>query len=206
MRGDTREQLLALAAAMQAISLVSDVARHGRIDLALARPCLQGLIQPYQNNVSPLYGGLMPLRPGLITLRAQLTDARDPELVRYLMVLLHLERRLRRQPDRLSMIADGLERARRQAEYFDSISSGPVIAALAHLYIEQISTLRPRVMITGEREHLGQTKNADLIRALLLSALRAISFWRQHGGSRLTLLFRRKAVLNALDAMLKQSA
>lgn len=205
MKGTSREQLLALAAALQAISLVSDIARHGRIDSVLVRSCLQGLIRPYQGNISALYGGAAQLRPGLIALRAQLTDARDPDLTRYAIVLLHLEKRLQRQPDRLQGIANGLDRARRQAEYFDDSCSGPVVAALAHLYAEHVSTMRPRIMVSGEREHLQQIQNADLIRALLLSALRAISFWRQHGGSRVALLLRRKAMLHMLDAMLKQA-
>jgi len=205
MRNPTQDQLIALAAAFQAVSLVADLARHGRIDPMLAQACMQGLIQPYQGSLRGLYGDPSQLRPGLIALRAQLTEARDPDLTRYTLVLLHLERRLQRQPQRLQGIANGLERVRRQAEYFDNVNSSPVIAALAHLYAEHISTLRPRVLISGEREHLEQPKNADMIRALLLSAIRAISFWRQQGGSRLTLLFRRKPLLQMLDTLIKNS-
>lgn len=197
-----RDQVLALAAAFQAISLVLDIAHRGRADGALVRSCLQGLVRPYQPNLAYLYGGVEQLRPGLITLRAQLGHAQDREFTRYAVVLLHLEGRLRRQPGRLEAVGAGLERTRRQAEYFDDINSGPVIAALAHLYSEQISPLRPRVMVTGERAYLEQAQNADLIRALLLAALRAFSFWREKGGSRLSLILRRRAVLQTADALL----
>lgn len=199
-----RDQVLALAAAFQAISLIADIARHGRADQPLVQVCLQGLVQPYQADMAHLYGGPAQLRPGLINLRAQLTHARDPDLMRYAAGLLHLENRLRRQPQRLQEIAAGLEKARRQAEYFSGPTSPPVIAALAHLYSEQVSSLRPRIIITGEREYLEQPQNADLIRALLLAALRALAFWRQHGGSRLGLLFRRNSLLEAVDHLLAQ--
>jgi high frequency lysogenization protein len=197
-----RDQVLALAAAFQAISVVVDIARHGRADGALVRSCLQGLIQPYRPDLAGLYGGIGQLRPGLIALRAQLTHAQDREFTRYAVVMLHLESRLRRQPARLEAIGAGLERVRRQAEYFDDLDSGPVIAALAHLYSEHISVLRPRIMVMGERAYLEQAQNADLIRALLLAALRAFSFWHQKGGSRIGLIFRRGGMLRTLDALL----
>lgn len=199
-----REQTLALAAAFQAITLIADIARHGRADQSLIRICLQGLVQPYQADIEDLYGGRSELRPGLISLRAQLTHTRDPDVMRYAAALLHLENHLRRQPAQMQGIAAGLEKAQRQAEYFDGPTSSPVIAALAHLYTEHVSQLRPRIMITGEREYLEQPQNADLIRALLLAALRALAFWRQHGGSRLRLLFRRPAVLENVDALLTE--
>lgn len=204
MTAAAREQALALAAAFQAVSLIVDIARHGRADQALVRTCLQGLVLPYQGDVASLYGGATQLRPGLINLRAQLTHARDPDLMRYAAGLLHLENRLRQQSARLQGIAEGLEKAKRQAEYFDGPTSAPVIAALAHLYSEHVSSLRPRIMINGERAYLEQPQNADLIRALLLSALRALAFWRQHGGSRLKLLLRRSALLETVDGLLAE--
>lgn len=196
-----RNQALALAAAFQAVSVVIDIARHGRTNTALVRTCLQGLVQPYQSDLAGLYG-IEQLRPGLIALQAQLTHPQDPHFTRYAVMLLHLESRLRRQPDRLQGIAAGLERVRRQVEYFGGADSGPVIAALAHLYSEHVSTLRPRILITGERAYLEQAQNAELIRALLLSALRALSFWRQHGGSRFGLILRRWRVLRAVAELL----
>jgi high frequency lysogenization protein len=198
------DQALALAAAFQAISVVVDIARHGRSDLALVRSCLQGLVMPFQPDIASLYGGLEQLRPGLIALRAQLTNPQDREFTRYAIALLHLESRLRRQPERLQSISAGLERIRRQSEYFADINSGPVVAALAHLYGEQVSTLRPRIMVTGERAYLEQAQNADLIRALLLAAVRAFSFWRHKGGSRLALVFQRRALLRTIGDLLSE--
>ena len=190
-----------MEAAFQAVSVVIDIARHGRTNTALVRTCLQGLVQPYQSDLAGLYG-IEQLRPGLIALQAQLTHPQDPHFTRYAVMLLHLESRLRRQPDRLQGIAAGLDRVRRQVEYFGGADSGPVIAALAHLYSEHVSTLRPRILITGERAYLEQAQNAELIRALLLSALRALSFWRQHGGSRFGLILRRWRVLRAVAELL----
>lgn len=197
-----KEQAVALAAAFQALSLVGDVARRGRADAALARTCLQGLVLPVGSDLAQLYGGVSQLRPGLIVVRAELTRPQDMNLTRRAVALLHLERRLSRHTERLREIAAGLDRVRRQAAYFDGLDSGPVVAAFAHLYSQHVSTLRPRIIVTGERPYLEQAQNADLIRALLLAALRAFSFWRQQGGSRIGLIFHRRELLQTVEALL----
>jgi len=200
------QQTAALAAAFQALTLIIDIARRGRADPTLVSTCMQGLLKPYQPNVAALYGGVRALRPGMVALRAQLERPKDVELTRYAIALLHLESKLRKQPERLQAITAGLERARRQIEFFGGQPSAGTYAALASLYSEQISDLRPRIMIAGERSHLEQTSNTDLIRALLLAAIRAISLWRDRGGSRLDLLFRRRRMLTAVNELLGHEA
>lgn len=195
------QQVVALAAALQALALIIDVARHGKTDPALTAVCLQGLLRPYQPDIARLYGGARQLKAGLTTLREQLTQPRDMELTRYLIAILHLEARLRKQPTRLQAISAGLEHARRQAEYFDGLTTGTVHASLARLYTEHVSNLRPRVIVAGERAHLEQPQNVDLIRALLLAAVRAVTLWREAGGSRLDLIFRRRKLLQMADEL-----
>jgi high frequency lysogenization protein len=70
-----------------------------------------------------------------------------------------------------------------------------VIAALAELYSSTISTLQPRIMVKGEQSILTGTDSRNMIRALLLGGMRAAVLWRQCGGNRVQLLFRRKALL-----------
>lgn len=196
------QQVAALAAAFQALTLIIDIARRGRADPALVNACLHGLLKPYQPNVAALYGGVRALRTGLLALREQLDRPKDMDLTRYAVAVLHLERKLRNQPARLQAIAAGLERARRQLEFFGGQPSPATFGALASLYVEHVSDLRPRIMIAGERLHLERPHNVDQIRALLLAAIRAISFWREQGGSRLDLLFRRRRLLGAINELL----
>ena len=185
------QQVVALAAAFQGLGQVVEIARRGRADPALVNICLQGLLQPYQPDVSAIYGGVRALRPGLLLLIEQLSQPTNVELTRYTVALLQLESALRKQPKRMQAISSDLEHVRRQATFFDGLSSGSTQAALSRIYSEHVSTLRPRVMVAGERSYLEQPHNADTIRALLLAGIRAVTLWRANGGRRLDLLFRR---------------
>ena len=62
------------------------------------------------------------------------------------------------------------------------------------IYTEYIAIIRPRVIISGKKEFL--EANSSLIRALLLSGIRAAFLWHYHGGSKWQLMFRRSEILN----------
>jgi high frequency lysogenization protein len=94
----------------------------------------------------------------------------------------------------LAQISDGIERARQQAAVFTTTHEN-VIANLAGLYSDTISTLKPRILVNGDPTWLNDTQNVQKIRALLLAAIRSAVLWRQSGGTRLQLLFSRKKYL-----------
>jgi high frequency lysogenization protein len=75
------------------------------------------------------------------------------------------------------------------------------MATLAGCYQQTISTLQPRIMVHGEASLLADPDNQQRIRTLLLAAIRAAVLWRQCGGGRLTLLLRRKALLQSLERL-----
>jgi high frequency lysogenization protein len=54
-----------------------------------------------------------------------------------------------------------------------------------------------RIKVTGSAQHLQNPQNADIIRALLLSGIRAAFLWRQMGGRRWKLLLQRGKLLTA---------
>ena len=71
------------------------------------------------------------------------------------------------------------------------------IAYSEEIYKEYVGIIRPRVVISGKKEYLN--KNSSLIRALLLSGIRAAFLWDYHGGSKWHLMFRRKEILNKCE-------
>jgi high frequency lysogenization protein len=95
----------------------------------------------------------------------------------------------------LRALADDIAKISAQREFFDQ-AHPTVITALAELYSRTISTLQPRIMVKGEQSILTGTDSRNMIRALLLGGMRAAVLWRQCGGNRLQLLFRRKALLH----------
>ena len=73
---------------------------------------------------------------------------------------------------------------------------------LAEVYQRNISTLSPRVMVTGEPLHLQNPDNQNRIRAVLLAGVRAAILWQQCGGNRWTLLFGRRRLVDAARSLL----
>jgi high frequency lysogenization protein len=71
---------------------------------------------------------------------------------------------------------------------------------LSKLYLRTVSKVEPRIIVNGDNKHLTDSKNASMIRALLMSAIRSYILWQQSGGSRLRIfLFRKKIAKLALS-------
>lgn len=209
MANNDRDRTIALAGLFQAAGLVRDLARDGQIDATAFETCVDSLFKIDADDSEDVYGGLARLRGGLILLERQLRQPQNPEPTRYALILMVLERKLARKPRLLGALREGIEDSRDKLDYFGASTHDTIIARLAELYASTISTLKPRIMVNGEYQHLSRPDNANRIRTLLLAGIRAAVLWRQNGGSRLTLLFgRKRLLLNAqrLLAELDQAA
>lgn len=204
MRRDIQERAIALAALAQFAREVQKVAHEGRVDNFVLEAGVNSLFCGRPERPEEPYGGIPNLRSGFTLLRTHLgseSQRRDLELTRYVVTLLHLERKLARRRDLLGTIADGLQRARRQAEHFGSFTHSSVIANLADVYVQTLSTLKPRVMVAGAQGHLSNPTNTNVVRTLLLAGIRAAVLWTQSGGTRWKLLLQRRALLGAASEL-----
>lgn len=196
---------LALAGVFQATCLVREIAHRGTADPALFEVCMRSLFELDPPDTESVYGGRAALRTGLQLVSTQLAgpgDRRDFEITKYVVAVLHLERKLVRNTSMMQRLRDGIERVRTQAGYFASHTHDNVVAGIADLYVNTISTLTPRIIVSGNHGHLNRPDNANKVRALLLAAIRSAVLWRQNGGSRLQLLFRRRQIAQAADRLL----
>jgi len=203
-----RNHVLALSALVQAVTLTQAIARKGTADETDMRACLNSLFADHHTDIATAYGGLRQLGTGLRQLSFLLQGQQLPqakEMLTHISGLMALERKLSRQPDMLSTLRTGMERIRKQAEYFGAIMHPNVIAGLAGLYGDTISTMKPRIIVHGRQIYLRQSDNTNKIRALLLAGIRAAHLWRQYGGGHLKLLFSRRGMLRDIDALLKEA-
>lgn len=201
MKAITDDEVLALAAVFQALRTVSRIAKHGHIDRSLGVPCLFGLLRPYEDSVAELYQGAHNLAPGLRTLTDQFVQPTDMQLTRHMVAILHLEKKLRGNRKMLETVREGVNRATHQGEYFDDLAHENVVANLAEVYRQTVSTLRPQILVHGDPTALQDPKNAAWIRTLLLCAVRAVSLWRSHGGNRWRLMLLRKQYVERAEIM-----
>jgi high frequency lysogenization protein len=77
-----------------------------------------------------------------------------------------------------------------------------VLSALGSLYADTLSHLRPRVLVQGNPHYLGQAAVVAEVRAVLLSAVRSAVLWRQMGGSLWDFMLRKRAMGDAVQALL----
>jgi high frequency lysogenization protein len=204
-RKNDHERALAFAGILQALQLVQSTAYGKPYDVEAFQTSLNSILLIDADTVEEVYGGVAGVRNGLRLLKTQLMSQQqkpDGELSRYLVVLLHLERKLSKRSDLLNKLTEGIERAQQQLAHFD-ISHGNVVASLADTYAQTVSTLQPRIMVKGDPNRLSEAGVANQIRALLLAAMRSAVLWRQCGGTRLGLLLGRRKLVRAAEILLQ---
>jgi len=205
MKYTDEDRAIALAGLFQACQLVKQVARKGLADKDAMSANIHSLFQIDSEKVADAFGGLPALAPGLRLAHRQLSgkEPRDNELTRYLLSLIQLERKLIGQADRLKGIRDGIQLAAARLVHFPQTHSN-ILASLADIYVENISTLQPRIMVSGDPAFLQNPENVNRIRSLLLSGIRAAMLWRQIGGRRRQLLLGRTRIVTALESLLNR--
>ena len=210
MAGSFHDQVLALAGIFQSACLVQQLAREGHTDSAALRTSIQSILALDAPDVATIYGGARGVHLGLELLNTKLTGKTKPsdmEMARYVVALVQLEGSLRRNPKMLDDIRQGIDTARAQMKFFENEAPADgvhplLMEKLAQLYSQTISTLTPRIMVSGEHGHLANPAIAAKVRATLLAGIRSAVLWRQLGGRRWQLLFSRGKIARAAAALL----
>lgn len=188
------QQAIALAGVAQAGRLVDQVARTGSCPDTFLQASLGSLFVFEQQRAEEIFHGIAGVRLGLDTLAGLLLNRQapqQPEVVRYLFNLLHLERRFAANPEMMSVVRSRLEHTGFRSEHFDT-SLNTLSHSVSGIYQDTLSTLSFRVQVTGSAEHLQTPRCADSVRALLLAGVRSAFLWRQLGGRRWKLLLQRR--------------
>lgn len=199
------EQTLTLAAICQIAYWVQKFSRSGQIENSELECLLNSVMITSPDNTLEVYGGdISNLKQGLKTLVDHLgnqSNNKDPELTRYVVSLLSLERRLSKQPKKMAALGERIEQCERQLAHYE-ITSDTLISSIASIYSDLISPLGTPIQVAGEPSILKQPANQHKIRALLLAGIRSAVLWRQVGGKRRNILFTRsKIVKNAQDLL-----
>lgn len=205
-----KDQTITLAAICQAAHFVQQISRTGQIDESELSILVKSITITSPENTLAVFGGdLVNVKVGLKLLINHLGDpanskenkGKDPELTRYIISLINLERKLIKKPKQLAKLGERIDSSKRQLEHYD-ITSETLIASFASIYSDIISPLGSRIQVTGEPNILKQTVNQHKIRALLLAGIRAAVLWRQVGGKRRNILFSRNKIVKTAQQLL----
>jgi high frequency lysogenization protein len=193
-----RDNIVPLAGMFQAGYMVYDLAHTGRTNEEAYKTSINSILITDPKTTEDVYGGINGVQYGL-NLLCNIFDksnkVRDMEIARYVLGIIHLEKKLRKLKEMDARIVSGISLARNQAEVFGSVTHENVIANIADTYTKTISTIQPQILVAGEPEHLTNTLTANKIRALLMALMRSTVLWLQKGGSRWDLIFQRKKII-----------
>ena len=196
---------IALAGIIQAASLVNELAKTGKLDETAYEASIYSLFQTDPKDLPAIYNGLTGIRYGLEKVTTLFQKTTTPIPLRYMLSLMHLQKKISRSPNILNALTQRIEQAKKQVNYF-SLMHPTVIANLADTYLSTISTFKFRIVVWGNQRILTAPDNMEKIRALLLAGIRSSVLWRQMGGSRLQLLFFRAKIKATAEKMLARTA
>lgn len=199
------DAIIALAGVCQAAKLVQDISRKGTCDEQAFEASISSICVTEPDNTQQIFGQLANLRIGLSIIDNQLNGsgpAKDAELTRYIASLLGLERKLAKQPQALQDLGTRISHIQRQLGHVE-FSHQQILKSLASTYIDIVSPLAPKIQVAGNPSHLSQPNNQEKVRALLLAGVRAAVLWRQLGGQRRQILFKRKYLLQQAKSVLQ---
>ncbi|SFG39616.1 high frequency lysogenization protein HflD [Neptunomonas qingdaonensis] len=210
------EQTIALAAMFQAASLVDQIANRGMVAQNSLETSIYSLFVTDPKITEDIFGGVhdLPfnLSMGLKALNdvvEKKKDAKANNVTNYVLSMIMLEQKLSKNKDMLNIMGKRIDETKEKARYFNpedenaldnpsSYTHSNVIANVASLYQDTISSFSFRIQVGGDPRHLQNAENAARIRALLLAGIRAAMLWRQVGGKRWHLLFFRSRLRPSL--------
>jgi len=194
---NTENQTLALAGIFQSVHLCKTIATTGRYDSEVLNGTLRSILTLNTERVIDAYGGsTQNIKTGLGVLVSQLggnSESRDLDIARYFLSLVQLGTNVLNDESTVEQLRIGISRAQSMESAVDDPA---MISNFANLYRSSISQLSPRIMVSGDPEHLNDNVLASTIRASLLGGLRSVVLWRQCGGTRPKLLLSRKQYLD----------
>lgn len=207
--GRAQDRILALSGIFQAARLVQQLSRQGRADSESFQASVHSLLLVDAADTAEVYGGPRGVALGLKLLHEKLgggAGRNDLEMAKYVIAMLQLEAALRRRPEVADAIRQGIETIKTQMQFFETSENHAIhsrlLEKLGELYTRTLSTLTPRIMVTGEQGYLANPQIAASVRAALFAGIRSAVLWRQLGGSRWQLLLSRRRLAAEAEAQL----
>lgn len=203
---DNRDIAAALAGVFQAAALVEQLAKTGYIPSAPFKSSIETLFVQNPNSTLEVFNDdIVNLEHGLKVMADLLHHHQNreyPDTLRYVLGILHLQKKLSSNKDMQGIVGQRLDQARNQADHF-GVTHDNVIANLASIYTDTLSTFRFRIQVVGDFTYLQQDRIASQVRALLFAGVRSAMLWRQVGGTRLQMILGRKRLATTADALLR---
>lgn len=204
----TEQQVVALAGIAQSAFLVHQLAHHGLAAQDKFATAINSLFVTHPKTTEDVFGKLSRVQLGLQVLQELLSgnSARfnHAEVMRYQASLLFLEYKLSRKRALMGAISEGLDKIKSQYPDTEIAEQPLALRDISRLYLNTLSMLSFRIKVRGDMNHLQNEHIACKVRAALFAGIRSAVLWRQVGGKRWHLLFRRKSIAQVTEQLLRK--
>ena len=191
---ELKNETISLGAIYQASAQIKKIAWEGEINTSTIEPLIYSVYQTTSDQIEDIFINIKRLNVGLDFLRKQLIGdafSKDAEVTRYFEAISILVKNMNKHNKIISSLRDEL------SNYKENVTENNIhehADFLSNLYLKTISKITPRIIVNGDNKYLTDKKNASMIRALLLSAIRSYILWQQSGGSKFRIFLYRKKI------------
>ncbi len=193
------QQTIALGALHQSCLIIENIAWNGEYSINNLETLINSILKIDSASIEDIYGEVFNLKNGFKHLRDELTNvSNNSETKKYFKSLINLSFSLDHRNEIINHIQDSIKKYN---EYI-SINDPSTIEKsrkLSSLYINTLSKIEPRIVVTGDNKYLTVEDNASIIRTSLFAGLRAVYLWKQYGGNRLKLFFYKSQIKKQID-------
>ena len=190
--------ILSLSALIHSSYLVNKIATTDHNCLNESEMLIRSIYVIDTFDAKLIYKNKDELRSGHLVLKKILSGNTDIPLItmqKYALNMILIQKNINKIKDLKFLIRKKIDNYQENSMIATNLSD--LIAYTEEIYKEYIGIIRPRVVVSGKKEYL--ERNSSLIRALLLSGIRAAFLWDYYGGSKWQLMFRRKEILNKCE-------
>ena len=187
--------IISLSALLHSSYLVNKISTTGQNCSNEAEMLIRSIYTTDTFEAKSIYKNYNELHDGYVILKKILTRNTDIPLItmqKYALNMILIQKNINKINDLKYLIRKKIDNY--QENSMMATNLGDLITYTEEIYVECIGIIRPRVVVSGKKEYLEE--NSSLIRALLLSGIRAAFLWDYYGGSKWQLMFRRKEILS----------
>lgn len=196
---------IALSGMYQAAQCVIDLATKGECDPFFYESSIKSLFSFEPESTLDVFGGdLKNIELGIKGVRHFYDQKGTPnhqQMIKTLLSMIALHKQAAKEQDMLKVIHSRLTHIEYKQAHF-SDDDNVIANSLSGLYQDTLSQLKFRIIVQGNIQHLNNKVISDKIRALLLAGFRATLLWRQVGGTRWQLVFKRSEMEKSSQALL----
>lgn len=195
-------QTIALAAIYQSCYIIKEIAWNGKFNENDLEVLINGIFITNPSSAYDVYNEIHHLDTGFKFLKDQLNGINvNHEVKGYFSALITLSKGLEKNKIITTKVQEELLKLEESFSN-EKLSFDDKSKKISIIYINTLSKIEPRIIITGDNQYLKDPIIASKIRTSLFAGLRSVFLWKSFGGSNIRNFFYKSKIINEIDRLL----